>query len=126
MRSVTKDEALRRRTHCQYLHGQGFVDHGMPPELPEDATGSASCMAPVGAEDGSVHVLKPPGAQPEMRMIWIAAESAWAPTVFGKGNRLAWTHDHLSRAGWRYVSALDDERPAKKTKRSLVRGGDSR
>lgn len=122
MKSVTRDEALRRRTHCQYIQGQGFIDHGMPPEVPADAAGTDNCLPDVGTADGSHHMLKPPGSAPEMRMIWHAAESAWAPLVFGKGNRLAWTHEHLSRAGWRYVGPVEDEKPARKPKRSLVRG----
>lgn len=127
MRSVSRDEAMRRSVHCQYVHGQGFYDHGGPPVLPEGASGAANCLPAVGTADGSMHVLQPPGGHPEMTMVWRAAESAWAPTVLGKGNRMAWTHDHLARAGWSYKRSAEDQKQSKKPKRgALVRGDDSR
>jgi hypothetical protein len=126
MKQTDSKTALANKTNCQYVAGQGFIDHGGPPPLPDGAVGdAATCSPPGDATDGSVHVLATPGAASEMRMVWHAAEGAWGPEIFGKGNRLAWTPAHLAAAGWRYLRSADA--PARKQRRApLVRRGDSR
>lgn len=128
MKMVERNEAIARRTHCQYVHGQGFLDHGAPPALPADASGTANCVPDDGAQNGSVHIMRTPGGT-EMNMIWHADEGAWGATVLGKGNRLAWTPEHLSKAGWEYLRPIDEVRKDKlrRGRRSpLVRRSDSR
>ena len=48
-------------------------------------------------------MLRPPNGAPPMEMVWHAGERAWGPMRPDKGNRMAWTPDHLSKAGWEYV-----------------------
>ena len=100
---VSRHTAERHRTHHQFVPGLGYLEHEEAPDLPAAACGSANCSPAANTKDGSRHVLQPPGGHPAMVLIWVAAESAWAPLNPAKGNRMAWTPAHLSRAGWEYV-----------------------
>ena len=107
---VSRAEAHRKMTHHQYVDGLGFLAHSGPPELPAAAQGSKNCAPPSSTKDGSPHLLRPPGGHPDMILLWVAAENAWRSTHPGKGNRLAWTTDHLSKAGWEYVGPVKKKR----------------
>ena len=100
---VTREHAHQKRTHHQYIDGLGYMAHEGPPELPAAAQGAKNCVPPEGTKDGTAHLLQPPGGHPQMILLWVEAEGAWASRHPGKGNRLAWTTDHLMRAGWEYV-----------------------
>jgi len=102
---VSRAEALKRPTHHQYLHGLGYLVHSGPPELPEAARGEKNCAPPDGVGNRSRHVLQPPGKHPPMTMIWHAGDGAWMHPAH-KGNRMGWTPDHLSKAGWEYVGPV--------------------
>jgi hypothetical protein len=110
---VSRKTALQRRTAHQFIPGIGYVAHAEPPEFAPHPVGGKNCDPGAGAADGSVHVLRPPNGHPEMRMVWVAAERAWAPERADRGNRLAWTISHLSKAGWEYVGPA---KPAKASK----------
>ena len=104
---VTRSEAMKRQTAHQHLQGMGYIFHAGEPELPPGMPiGSKPCGAPAGAADGSLHVLEAPQGA-EIRMRWVAAESAWAPLKSHAGNRMAWTPSYLSRAGWAYLRPAD-------------------
>jgi hypothetical protein len=111
---VSRKEALKKRTHHQFINGIGYIAHSGPPELPAACNGNKNCDPPKNTRDGSVHVLLPPNGAGPMKFTWIAAEQAWASTVPDKGNRLAWPTSHLQRAGWSYAGPEEDK-PAKKT-----------
>lgn len=102
---VSHEKAHKKPTHHQFVRGLGYVHHGCEPDLPSGARGSKNCAPPEGTKDGTVHLLQPPGSAPPMKMVWIAAEKAWKSQIAGRGNRLAWTPAHLSRAGWSYVGS---------------------
>lgn len=110
---VSRAEAMKRPTHHQFIVGVGFLAHSAPPDLPDDARGDKNCAPPERTQhEGSLHVLQPPGDHPPMTLIWSVEHGAWIHPVLGRGNRVAWTPDHLSKAGWEYVG------PAKKAKRA--------
>lgn len=102
MSMVPRSVALSRLTHHQFVAGMGYVAHGMAPELPPDANGSKNCAPPAGTADGSVHLMRPPTGADPVRMIWTPTEGAWAAEIPQKGNRMAWSTEHLMRAGWEY------------------------
>lgn len=116
---VSRSTATKDPTRHQFVKNIGFLMHDGPPELPPGYNGTANCAPAADAPDLSVHVLQTPGDGVEIRMKWLADHRAWSSMVFGKGNRLAWTPDHLSRAGWKYVGPVDAQKK-EKTKR-LVR-----
>lgn len=100
---VKRSTAVKAMLRHQFVPGLGYVAHEGEPELGPEYNGKANCApAPQTATD-TLHLLRPPGGHPPMTMRWVAKESAWAPTVQGKGNRLAWSHGYLSRAGWEYI-----------------------
>ena len=103
---VDRATAYKQRTHHQFIPGTGYMVHSGPPELdPLVHKGTKNCAPPAGTKDGSLHVLRPSHGAKPMKMIWIAAERAWASPHPAKGNRLAWTTDHLMKAGWEYLKA---------------------
>jgi hypothetical protein len=116
MTIVKRAVAMQSKTSHQFIRGVGYLQHADPPDIPAGVEGGRNCSPPAGTEDGSVHVLNPSHGAPQMRLRWIAREGAWEPLKPGAGNRLAWTADHLSRAGWQYVGLARDEPPADKAK----------
>lgn len=102
---VSRSDALKKRTHHQHLRGIGYVAHTAQPELPGSANGKKNCAPPSGTKDATHHMMKPPNGAAPIRMSWVAAEKAWA-SMTGKGNRMAWTTDHLMRAGWEYAGPV--------------------
>ena len=117
---VNRNTAMQKPTKHQHLRGLGYLAHDGPPALPSGANGNKNCKPPSGTADGTRHILQPPGGHKRMELIWMAAHSAWShPT--GKGNRLAWTCDHLSRAGWEYIGPAEAEPIKSKIKRNLTR-----
>ena len=104
--TVPKHVAHKRMTMHQFIPGVGYIEHGAHPEVPVGTNGGRNCLPPKGTADGTVHLLRSVqhNAAP-IRMRWVAAEKAWASLKTATGNRLAWTTDHLSAAGWEYVSA---------------------
>lgn len=106
MHTVPRAEAHKNPTHHQFVPGLGYISHGGPPDLPAGATGSKNCAPLAGVKDGSAHFMQPPGGHPPMMMIWLADAGAWRAFHPGKGNRIAWTTDHLSRAGWEYIDPV--------------------
>lgn len=113
---VNRATAMLRQTQHQFLQGIGYIVHSGPPDLPAAARGNANCDPPPGTAEGSVHLLQPPGAFTHMPMRWISVERAWASLHPGKGNRLAWTTDHLRKAGWEYVGPLEEKVAGKRRK----------
>jgi hypothetical protein len=101
--TVSRSVAMKAQTRHQFVMGLGYIEHSAPPEIPATAKGGKGCHPDAAAADGSVHVLKPSHGAAEMKMRWVAAEKAWAAIKPGSGNRLAWTSDFLSAAGWEYV-----------------------
>ncbi len=116
VRLVSRKSALAKQTHHQLVPGLGYLPHAGPPDLPPDAIGNKNCKPPLNTADGSEHILQPAGGHPPMKMTWVAAESAWASMKPGKGNRMAWTCDHLSKAGWEYLSPAPPPVPSSKGK----------
>lgn len=100
---VRRDVAMKKQVHHQFLPGMGYLNLGLEPELGRFHVGKKNCAPPADTKDGSFHVMQPPGGAKPVNMKWIAAESAWASLIPQKGNRLAWTVKHLSRAGWEYT-----------------------
>jgi hypothetical protein len=104
---VSRKSAHLKMTHHQYIDGIGYLVHEGPPELPlGHGGGSKNCEPSKGTKDGSEHFLQPPRGAPEMILVWVEAERAWRPPHPGRGNRLAWSTDYLSRAGWEYLQPL--------------------
>lgn len=104
--TVSRGEALRKRTQHQFIPGLGYIAHGSAPDLPKAANGNKNCEPIPGTADGSIHLLRPPTGAPPLALVWIAAERAWASLKPEAGNRLAWLTGHLSRAGWEYVGPI--------------------
>ena len=101
---VPREKALLKLTHHQFVMGLGYINHGGAPALGAEHKGDKNCAPPKDTKNGSLHVLQPPGNAPPLTMRWVAGENAWASLKIQKGNRMAWTAPHLSRAGWQYVS----------------------
>ncbi len=97
---VPRSDALQKRTHHQFVRGIGYLAHSGPPELPDTARGTKNCEPAPGTKNGSVHLMRPPTGAAPLKMVWIAKERAWASAVPDRGNRLAWSTNHLMRAGW--------------------------
>lgn len=100
---VSRATAMGKQTHHQFIKGVGFLAHSGPPDLDPVHNGKKNCAPKAGTAAGSRHWLRPGNGAPDMVMIWIPTETAWASTKPEKGNRLAWPLEHLSRAGWEYV-----------------------
>ncbi len=100
---VSRIEALKKPTHHQFVPGIGYLVHSGAPEIPDGAKGGKNCKPADRTKDGSRHLLKPPGGHPPLLMAWVASEGAWSALKHGAGNRLAWTAEHLSAAGWEYL-----------------------
>lgn len=101
---VDRETAMAKQTHHQFIPGIGYLAHSAPPPLLPEHTGDKNCKPPAGTRTGSLHKLQPPGKGAPMTMRWVAAEGAWASPKPGKGHRLAFTCEHLSKAGWQYVA----------------------
>jgi hypothetical protein len=101
---VPRAVAEQAKVRHQFVPGLGYLAHSGPPELGPQHNGNLLCAPLPSAQDGSRHMLKPPG-YPPMQMVWSARECAWAHPA-GKGNRMAWPVDHLSRAGWAYLNPV--------------------
>jgi hypothetical protein len=112
---VSRSEALKRRTHHQFLPGFGYIAHSGPPELPENARGTKNCAPPNGTSDATAHLMQPPSGPP-IRMVWVQSEGAWASPQRERGNRLAWTTSHLQKAGWEYLNPVPGAKPARTKK----------
>jgi hypothetical protein len=98
---VNRTEAMRDPTRHQYVEGIGYVAHSGAPEF-APVRAPKNCAPPAKTADGSHHMLKPPSGGKPIMMVWWAKHRAWATIHPGKGNRLCWTTDHLSKAGWEY------------------------
>lgn len=103
----TREQAIRRQVHHQFVPGTGYVNHGAPPPLGFQHHGRESCDPPAGTGDDTWHWLRPPApdgmeAKP-IAMQWIAVERAWKSPRPHQSNRMAWAPAHLSRAGWKYI-----------------------
>jgi hypothetical protein len=103
---VSRAVAMGKMTHHQFIRSVGFLAHSGPPDLEPHHQGKKNCAPKAGSANGSRHWLKPGNGHPDIVMTWVAAESAWASTKPDKGNRLAWSVEHLSRAGWEYVGPV--------------------
>ena len=108
---VSRVQALKQMTHHQFLPGVGYLQHSGPPDLPEAAKGTKNCSPPANTPNGSFHLLKPPTGAPPLTLIWVASEKAWASQHPGKGHRLAFSTNHLMRAGWEYVGLAPEQPP---------------
>lgn len=106
---VSRDEALAKPMHHQYVIGIGYLAHDGPPDLPASASGRKGCCPKKDAAEGSLHVMKPPNGAGPVIMLWSRKHQAWSALNPGKGNRMAWSAEFLMRAGWEYV------RPAKES-----------
>jgi len=107
---VSRSEAEQRPTHHQFVPGIGYIVHSGPPEMPQGRSGAGKpCKPPQGTEDGSLHFLQPPNQHPKMPMRWLAKHHCWAPMRHGQGNRLAWSDEHLSAAGWAYMRPVEPD-----------------
>lgn len=109
---VTRDIAHRRPTHHQLIRGLGYIVHAGPPDLPDGCDGKENCEPPKGTIDGTLHLMQPPGAHPPLTMIWNARERAWSSLNPERGNRLAWSPAHLSKAGWAYMQLAPEPEPS--------------
>lgn len=107
---VNKAAAHQRMTHHQFLPGIGYLAHGGAPDVPAGIKGGRNCKPPSGTRDGSVHLLRSAHhGSADKRFRWVAAEGAWASLKPAAGNRLAWTAEHLSAAGWEYSGPAEAE-----------------
>ena len=104
---VSREQALAKQTHHQFIKGIGYLAHAGAPDLPTTARGSKNCSPPAGTKSGFVGLLKPPTGADPLRLVWITAEGAWASPRPDKGNRMAWSTTHLQRAGWEYIGPAD-------------------
>lgn len=105
MQTVTERQAKSAKTKHSFVPGIGYIAQAEPPKFLPHPEGGKNCAPPAGTNDGSRHTLRSPGGKVagiEKTFLWVAAEQAWEPSIMG-GNRLAWTADHLSKAGWEYV-----------------------
>lgn len=94
--------AEQNPTHHQFEPGNGYVNHGGPPMVPNPVLLKKNCLPKDTSLDGTLHLLRAPTGT-AMTMIWLPVHRAWANTRIDRGNRLAWTADHLSKAGWEYL-----------------------
>jgi hypothetical protein len=99
---VNRTEAMKNPTRHQYVEGIGYIPHSGPPEFGSPVKMPKNCLPPAGTKDGTLHEMIPPNGAKPVTMAWWAKHKAWAALHPGKGNRLCWTVDHLSRAGWEY------------------------
>jgi hypothetical protein len=105
---VPRRTAMAKKIHHSFVRGIGYINHGAPPELDDHVhRGSKPCSPPVAflLINGTHHLLRPPSGGKLLEFVWSAAEQAWEPWPPHRGNRLAWTPAHLSKAGWAYVGA---------------------
>lgn len=109
---VSRREAVKDPTRHQMIPGLGYLAHSGPPELPAATKGEKNCAPPPGTAHGSRHVLRPPGGHSPMILSWLEGHGWSHP--HGKGNRLAWSAEHLSRAGWEYVGPEPEARRARR------------
>lgn len=103
---VSRREAMKNPTSHQFIKGLGYLAHTEPPEIPLGTRPSTGCTPPTGTPDGSLHLLQPPGTRPKMTFKWLMRDSAWQAIPI-RGNRIAWTADHMKRAGWSYAGPAD-------------------
>lgn len=99
---ASRKQAMMKQTHHQFVDGIGYVAHSGPPALLPSHFGSKNCKPPTDTVDGTMHMLQPPGKAPPMAMRWIKNEHAWASPKMA-GHRLAFTCEHLMKAGWAYI-----------------------
>lgn len=99
----TRRTALAAKTQHQFVPGVGYIRHQGLPHLPDHCRGTANCAPSPLTIGGTHHLLAPPGGGALVQFTWCDVEKAWCPWPPGRGNRLAWTPAHLSRAGWSYV-----------------------
>lgn len=99
----SQQQAHKARTKHQFVPGIGYLEHSGAPDIRPHPAGGKNCDPAPGTADGSLHTMRPPNGHPPMMMMWIAAEKAWASRQPERGNRLAWSTAHLSKAGWEYV-----------------------
>jgi hypothetical protein len=98
----SKVAADRNPTHHQFEPGNGYVNHGGPPQIPNPVLIKKNCVPKANAQDGSEHQLRAPtGAIVVLK--WLPTHQAWGSPSIDRGNRLAWTADYLSNAGWEYM-----------------------
>jgi hypothetical protein len=99
---ISRTEAFKAKSNHAYRARRGYVKLGplaMPakPVAPERA-----CEPPLGAAEGSWHMLQPPKGAALMRMQWSVGPKEWAPSRLGAGRRLAFTSAYLAAHGWKY------------------------
>lgn len=105
MQTVTEHQAKNAKTKHSFVPGIGYIAQAEAPKFAPHPAGGKNCAPPAGTANGSRYTLRSPGGKDgsiEKTFLWVAAEQAWEPEIMG-GNRLAWTVDHLSKAGWECV-----------------------
>ena len=91
---------MTAQTDHVFWAGVGYVNIGKPALAPHaNQSRTAACDPPVGALDGSEHILSYQNTR-SMKFRWVAKEKAWARHG---GVRMAFTAVYLSQYGWSYV-----------------------
>lgn len=105
MMVVPKNYAMAHQTEHVFKPGQGYIHLGPLPMPGTQIRGAHACLPSEGTADGSVHLLRTPGEEAEMRFAWVAKEQAWKPLP-QKGHRLAFSAAYLAAHGWAYAGAV--------------------
>ena len=98
---VDRNRAMGAQIRHSFIPLVGYVAHGEEPPVNNIGLSTTACDPPHDIKDGD-HCLLRSAAGIVVEMTWVGAERAWAPLNIAQGNRLAWTAEHLSRAGWKF------------------------
>ena len=118
---TSRYHAIRNLRAHAFALGHGYLAFA-PHEFPIFGPVSALLDAPVGAEDGSVHLLQPPSGGIPLRFQWVMIERAWTPypvpDILSPGHwpithrrPLAYSSAFLGSHGWSYVGSAKDADP---------------
>lgn len=100
----SKEAAEKSPTTHRLVLGRGYVNIGKEPAIKEiDKKEQRNCAPPPNTLNATTHLLSPPGNGTPVIMRWLSMQKAWASILPFQGNRMAWTADYLSRAGWAYM-----------------------
>jgi len=95
-----RSAAMKDPANFAFIPDIGYARPTKP--LPKGPVKDGNCAAPFPPEDGSRHLIKPPGNHEALFATWHAKSGVW---LFVGGRRLGFTPDYLASHGWTYLRA---------------------